>query len=147
MRPLFLQPTEVERTPRGRPKGAPPGGAPGLTAGSPWGSSSGGFGATTVEFVSCEFWLVRDGVLLAGQDLWWHLERVEGHDRHVWIMDEWEFGAVVASALHMENVWVKDGAASMVRYYDEMERADRWLESPEGRAALDAAAAKVRKTT
>jgi hypothetical protein len=94
-----------------------------------------------------EWWLVRDGVLLAGQDLLWQFEQTHGHDRHVWIMDDWELSAVVASALHMENVWVKDGAVSMVRYYDEMGRVDRWLESPEGQASLDAAVAEARQTS
>lgn len=88
--------------------------------------------------------MVRDGVLLAGQDLWWYLEQVHGHDRAVWVLDELEFGMTVASALHMENVWV-GSAESMVRYYDTTERANRWLESPEGRAALDVAVAEAQR--
>lgn len=85
-------------------------------------------------------------MLFAGQDLLWHLEQVHGHDRATWIIDEWEFGMTVASALHMENRWV-GSAAGMVRYYDTNERVDRWLESPEGKAQLALAVAEARRIT
>lgn len=89
--------------------------------------------------------LVRDGVLFAGQDLWWYFGQVHGHDRHLWIMDEIELGRGAAEAMHMENVWVSNGAASMIAYYDESLRADKWLASAEGKRAMEESRQKLRE--
>ena len=89
--------------------------------------------------------LVRDGVLFAEQDLRWHFGQVHGHDRHLWIMDEIELGRGAAEAMHMENVWVSNGAASMIGYYDETLRVDVWLASPEGKRAMDEGRQRLRE--
>jgi hypothetical protein len=91
-----------------------------------------------------EYWIVYKGVLLAGQDLLWHFTQVHGHDRHAWIMDDWELGQKPAEKMHQENVWMRS-ASKMVDYYERNRKLDLWMASPEGQAAINYGREELRR--
>lgn len=73
-------------------------------------------------------------------EMWLYFGGYDEEESHQWAIDALELGRIVAEALTWE---ARRGAAEQYAFEVKMWDLDRWLESPEGEAALASAAAQL----